>query len=262
MLSIFLNLNPIIQALIATIFTWLLTAIGASIVFFFKDIKKNIMDIMLSISSGIMIAASYFSLLKPAIEMANNLNMVSWFVVTIGFISGGLLIFIGNKIFDSVATSSNSRLKRMLMLVISITLHNIPEGLAVGVSFGSLIYNLDGVSVMSSSLLALGIGIQNLPEGGAVSIPLRREGLSRRKSFIYGQLSGIVEPICGVLGALVVLKVRLLLPFLLSFAAGAMIYVVTIELIPESQTNKNKDLITIFTILGFSIMMVLDVALG
>ena len=158
--------------------------------------------------------------------------------------------------------NKNNSFKRCLMLITSITLHNIPEGLAVGVAFGSIIYGLDGATLSSGLLLALGIGLQNFPEGTAVSVPLRREGLSRKKAFFYGQLSGIVEPISGVLGALLVLKVRLLLPYLLSFAAGAMIYVVVQELIPESQTNKRKELMALFTLIGFSVMMILDIALG
>lgn len=256
----FINLNHITQAFLATIFTWGITALGASFVFLFKCIKKNVMDAMLGIAAGVMIAASYWSLLSPAIEMADNLKMTSWLVVALGFISGGLLLFIGDKIFDHYSNDNSH--KRILMLVSSITLHNIPEGLAVGVAFGSISYNLEGATLLAACLLALGIGIQNFPEGTAVSVPLRREGLSRCKSFFYGQLSGIVEPISGVIGALLVMKIRLLLPFLLSFAAGAMIYVVVCELIPESQSNVKKNLMALFTLFGFSIMMILDVALG
>lgn len=261
-----MNMNPVFQALIATIFTWGVTLLGASIVFFFKKVNKNIMDAMLGFAAGVMIAASFWSLLSPSIEMAKNLNMVAWVIAAIGFLSGGCLLFIGDKLFDVFSKKNNpqknSRFKRCMMLIFSITLHNIPEGLAVGVAFGSLAYGLDGATLASSSLLALGIGLQNFPEGTAVSVPLRREGMSRKKAFFYGQLSGIVEPISGVIGALLVLKIRTLLPFLLAFAAGAMIYVVVEELIPESQTNKKKDLMAFFTLIGFSIMMVLDVALG
>ena len=267
----FSNLNHVVQALIATLFTWSVTALGAALVFFFKKVKKNIMDAMLGLAAGVMIAASFWSLLSPAIEMAENLKMNAWFITFIGFFSGGLLLFVGDKIFDildrkrkkeTYKNDKNTSIKRSLMLVSSITLHNIPEGLAVGVAFGSLAYNLEGATLISACLLALGIGIQNFPEGTAVSVPLRREGLSRKKAFFFGQLSGIVEPISGVLGALLVLKIRLLLPFLLAFAAGAMIYVVVEELIPESQSNKKKDLMALFTLVGFSIMMILDVALG
>lgn len=267
MINYLSNLDHTIQALIATLFTWGVTAIGASIVFFFKKVNKNVMDAMLGFSAGVMIAASFWSLLSPSIEMAENLNMTAWLVAFLGFFSGGLLLFIGDKIFlifdkKMKKVKKKSSFKRSLMLIISITLHNIPEGLAVGVAFGSLKYGLDGVTLGSCSLLALGIGLQNFPEGTAVSVPLRREGMSRKKSFFVGQLSGIVEPISGVIGALLVLKVRLLLPFLLAFAAGAMIYVVIEELIPESQTNKRKDLMALFSLIGFSIMMILDVALG
>lgn len=255
------NLNPIIQALLATLFTWAVTALGASLVFMFKKIHKNILDSMLGIAAGVMIAASFWSLLSPSIEMANVLKINIILSVAGGFLSGGLLLFIGDKFMNKIQNKS-SNLKRTLMLIVSITLHNIPEGLAVGVAFGSTLYGLDGATLMSAWTLAIGIGIQNFPEGTAVSVPLRREGFSRNKSFIYGMLSGIVEPISGVLGALLVLKVRIILPFLLAFAAGAMIYVVIQELIPESQTNENKEVISMCTLIGFTIMMLLDVLLG
>lgn len=265
------DLSPILLALLATIFTYSVTLLGAALVFFFKNVKKNIMDAMLAIAAGVMIAASFFSLLNPATEMAINLKMIPWLITFIGFIAGGLLLFIGDKLFNHFDKKINKNkkkekernsFKRCLMLIFSITLHNIPEGLAVGVAFGSTAYSLEGATLTSAMLIALGIGIQNFPEGTAVSVPLRREGMSRKKAFFYGQLSGLVEPISGVLGALLVLKIRILLPFLLSFAAGAMIYVVTEELIPESQTNKKKDLMSLFTIIGFTIMMILDIALG
>lgn len=255
------NLNPIIQALLATLFTWAVTALGAALVFMFKKIHKNILDSMLGIAAGVMIAASFWSLLSPSIEMANVLKINIVLSVAGGFLSGGLLLFIGDKVMNKMQNKS-SNLKRTLMLIVSITLHNIPEGLAVGVAFGSTLYGLDGATLMSAWTLAIGIGIQNFPEGTAVSVPLRREGFSRNKSFIYGMLSGIVEPISGVLGALLVLKVRIILPFLLAFAAGAMIYVVIQELIPESQTNENKEVISMCTLIGFTIMMLLDVLLG
>lgn len=255
------NLNPIIQALLATLFTWAVTALGAALVFMFKKIHKNILDSMLGIAAGVMIAASFWSLLSPSIEMANVLKINIILSVAGGFLSGGLLLFIGDKFMNKMQNKS-SNLKRTLMLIVSITLHNIPEGLAVGVAFGSTLYGLDGATLMSAWTLAIGIGIQNFPEGTAVSVPLRREGFSRNKSFIYGMLSGIVEPISGVLGALLVLKVRIILPFLLAFAAGAMIYVVIQELIPESQTNENKEVISMCTLIGFTIMMLLDVLLG
>ena len=257
------KLNPVIQALIATIFTWSVTALGSALVFIFKKLNKNVLDLMLGISAGVMIAASFWSLLSPAISMANNLAINTMLVVTTGFLSGGLLLFIGDKIMNQIQKKTNlGTNKRVLMLITSITLHNIPEGMAIGVAFGSTLYGLDGATLISAWTLALGIGIQNFPEGTAVSVPLRREGFSRQKSFFFGQLSGIVEPIAGVIGAILVLKIRLILPFLLAFAAGAMIYVVVEELIPESQTNENKDLMAIFTLIGFAIMMLLDVLLS
>lgn len=262
MINWFLNLSYVYQALVATIFTWSLTALGSSLVFFFKQTNKNIMDAMLGFAAGVMVAASFWSLLNPAIEMANNLKMISWVVVSLGFLSGGILLFIGDKIFDSYSRNINNKFKRSLMLITSITLHNIPEGIAVGVAFGSLMYGLDGTTITSACMLALGIGLQNFPEGSAVSLPLRREGYSRRKAFFYGQLSAVVEPISGVIGALLVLKMRFLLPFILSFAAGAMIYVVVAELIPESQSNIKKSLMALFTLFGFIVMMILDVSLG
>lgn len=263
--------SPILLALLATIFTYSITLLGASIVFLFKKVNKNIMDAMLGVAAGIMIAASFFSLLEPSLKMAANLKLIPWLVAFIGFMSGGALLFAGDRIFTKIdkklikskeTNLQRKSLKRSIMLILSITLHNIPEGLAVGVAFGGIAYGIEGATLSSAIMIALGIGIQNFPEGTAVSVPLRREGLSRKKAFFYGQLSGIVEPISGVLGALLVLKIRILLPFLLSFAAGAMIYVVIEELIPESQTNERKEVMALFTLIGFSIMMILDVTLG
>lgn len=264
MINFFMNMNHVLQAFIATLFTWGVTAVGASVVFFFRKINKNIMDAMLGFAAGVMIAASFFSLLSPAIVMAEELKMNPWIITAAGFLAGGLLLFLGDKFYSHLVKKNkdSTSKKRCWMLIFSITLHNIPEGMAVGVAFGSLAYGLEGATLAAAVLLALGIGLQNFPEGTAVSVPLRREGLSRNKAFLYGQLSGIVEPIAGVLGALLVLKIRLILPFLLAFAAGAMIYVVVEELIPESQTNKKKDLMALFTLIGFSIMMILDIALG
>lgn len=263
MINFFIGLNPILQAFIATIFTYLVTLLGAALVFFFKSVNKNIMDGMLGFAAGIMIAAAFFSLLSPAVIMAEKLNLIVWLVVSFGFILGGMLLFIGDKLFEKKLDDSNSSsFKRVVMLILSITIHNIPEGLAVGVAFGSIAYGLDGATLGSACVLALGIGLQNFPEGTAVSVPLRREGLSRSKSFFWGQLSGFVEPISGVIGALLVLKIRLILPFLLSFAAGAMIYVVIQELIPASQSNERKDLMALFSLLGFVVMMILDIALS
>ena len=263
MIEYFIGLPHYVQAVIATIFTWGVTALGAALVFLFKKFNKNLMDGALGFAAGVMIAASFLSLLSPAIEMSENLNLIPWLVTAIGFLGGGLFLFIGDEIFSKIELKNkNKGFKRVIMLIVSITLHNIPEGMAIGVAFGSLAYNLDGATLASACLLALGIGIQNFPEGTAVSVPLLREGYSKKKAFFFGQLSGIVEPISALIGALLVLKMRFLLPYLLAFAAGAMIYVVVEELIPESQTNKKKSVMALFTLVGFSIMMILDIALG
>lgn len=264
MISWYMNLNYPIQALIASLFTWGITSLGAAVVFLFKKVNKNTMDAMLGLSAGVMLAATFWSLLSPALEMAENLKLISWLIVSLGVLSGGLLLFCGDKIFDRITkkkTNSHS-IKRSLMLIFSITLHNIPEGMAIGVAFGSVFYNLEGATLAAAVMLAIGIGIQNFPEGSAVSLPLRREGMSPQKAFFFGMLSGIVEPISAVIGAILVIKVQVLLPILLSFAGGAMIYVVVQELIPESQTNKKKDLMALFTIFGFLLMMIFDVSLG
>lgn len=249
---------------IATLFTFTITTLGSALVFFFKKVNKNFLDAMLGFSAGIMIAASFFSLLNPAISMAKNLNMTTWIVLLIGFTLGGILLYLTSLIFDRKLSKKNKKLnlKRCIMLFLSITIHNIPEGMAIGVAFASTIYNIEGATIEAAIILALGIGIQNFPEGSAVSLPLRREGMSRIKSFVFGSLSGLVEIFAGLIGAILVMMIRNILPYLLSFAAGAMIYVVVEELIPESQTNKNKDIMTMFTLIGFSIMMILDVALG
>lgn len=252
-------MNYELQAVLATVFTWGITAIGASLVFLCKKVNKTFMDASMGFAAGVMTAASFFSLLSPAISMANNLNMISWLISSMGLLLGGLFLFFCDKLYKLFSKKGTNR---SFMLVSSITLHNIPEGLAIGVAFGSIAYGIEGATIMAAYLLALGIGLQNLPEGTAVSFPLRREGFSRWKAFFYGQLSGIVEPIAAFFGALLVIKIRLILPFLLSFAAGAMIYVSVLELIPESQKNKKKDLMALFTLIGFAIMMMLDVALS
>lgn len=266
----FQSQGHVFMAFLATIFTWGITALGASIVFFFKKVNKTVMDGMLGFAAGVMLAASFWSLLSPAITMAESLGITSWLITCSGFISGGLLLFIGDNIFKyynfkhpkKKNESKEESLRRSMMLIFSITLHNIPEGLAVGVAFGALTYDITGATLTAAIALAIGIALQNFPEGSAVSLPLRREGYTRKKAFFYGQLSGIVEPISAVAGALLVTKIQYALPFLLSFAAGAMIYVVIQELIPESQTNKQKDMMALFTLIGFSLMMIMDVALG
>lgn len=254
----FFHNNYTIYALIATIFTWLLTMLGSSMVFFIKKINKNFMDASLGIASGIMMSASFWSLLNPAIETAKSLKQIAFLVVTVGFVFGGLFIFVTDKIFEKKLKTKN---KRLSLLILSITMHNIPEGLAVGIAFGSIKYGINGTTLTNAIMLALAIGLQNFPEGSAVSLPLRREGYSRFKSFLYGSLSAIVEPISGLIGALLIIKIYSLMPLFLSFAAGAMIYVIIQELIPESQTNKNKSLMALFSLIGFSIMMILDTAL-
>ena len=271
MLDGFFRLPYPAQALGATLVTWALTALGACVVFLMRRPNRNVMDAMLGLAGGVMVAASFWSLLSPAIEMAGTLGMLPWLTVLVGFMGGGILLFWGDRLFTRLTErramlrqnpAPKNGLKRCAMLVFSITLHNIPEGMAIGVAFGSLAYALEGSTPAGAWMLAIGIGLQNLPEGMAVSLPLRREGYTPKQAFFYGQLSGVVEPIAAVLGALLVLKVRTCLPFLLAFAAGAMIYVVVEELIPESQTNENKDWMALFTLVGFSVMMVLDVALG
>lgn len=271
LVSWFLDLEPIYQALLATLFTWGVTALGASLVFFFKKINKNVLNGMLGFAAGVMIAASFWSLLAPAIEMAEqHANVPAWVPAVVGFLGGGAFLFIidkllphlhlGDPITDAEGIKTNWR--RSILLVLAITLHNIPEGLAIGVAFGAAAAGYPTATVIGAIALAIGIGLQNFPEGAAVSVPLRREGLSRRKSFLYGQASGIVEPIAGVLGAVLVIYMQAILPYALAFAAGAMIYVVVEELIPEAQNNKTTDIGTIGAMLGFAVMMLLDVALG
>ncbi len=270
MVDWFVGQNTVLQALIATLFTWFVTALGAGLVFFFKTINRKVLDGMLGFAAGVMIAASFWSLLAPAIEMAEESSLPAWIPATTGFLMGGLFLYIADKIIPHLhlgfpmeeAEGLKTSWHRSILLVLAITLHNIPEGLAVGVAFGALASNLPSATMAGAVALAIGIGIQNFPEGAAVSVPLRREGFSRLKSFWYGQASGIVEPIAGVLGAVSVILIKPILPYALSFAAGAMIYVVVEELIPESQLEKNTDIATIGAMLGFAVMMTLDVALG
>ncbi len=266
----FRELSPLSQALIATLFTYLLTAIGASGVFFVKEIKQKLLDGLLGFAAGVMIAASYWSLLEPAIEMAEKLGYSRWLPPLTGFIAGAIFLRLLDKVlphlhlgFPAEETEGiKTRWRRTTLFVLAVTLHNIPEGLAVGVAFGALKEGLGSATLSGAIALAIGIGIQNLPEGLAISMPLRREGFSRLKGFFYGQLSGIVEPVAGLIGVLAVSWSQAILPYALSFAAGAMIFVVVEELIPESQRNGNTDIATMGAITGFAIMMVLDVGLG
>lgn len=266
----FLAQSHLLQAFLATMFTWAVTALGAAIVFFFKGINKKVLDAMLGFAAGVMIAASYWSLLAPAIEMAEASGGTPWVPAVVGFLLGGVFLFAADKLIPHVhpgfskgdSEGPKTSWQRSVLLVLAITIHNIPEGLAVGVAFGAVAVGVPSATIGGAIALAIGIGIQNFPEGAAVSIPLRREGFTRRKAFAYGQASGIVEPIAGVLGALAVITMQPILPYALAFAAGAMIYVVIEELVPESQASKHSDVATIGTMLGFTVMMLLDVALG
>lgn len=265
-----LNIDPVLLALGATLFTWAMTALGAAMVFFFKSIDKRVLNSMLGFAAGVMIAASFWSLLKPAIEMTEAQGGIKWMPPVIGFLAGGAFLLLIDKIMPhlhmGLKTEQSEGIKtkwqRSILLVLAITMHNIPEGLAVGVTFGALASNPSVGALAGAIVLAVGIGIQNFPEGAAVSIPLRREGMSRMRAFQFGQLSGVVEPIAGVIGAFLVLSVTPILPYALSFAAGAMIFVVVEELIPEAQTGNETDLSTIGAMIGFAVMMLLDVALG
>ena len=274
MIDFMKQFSPVEQALIGTLFTYGVTALGASLVFFFKSINKTVLNGMLGFAAGVMIAASFWSLLAPGIEMAEELGQVAWMTAAIGFLLGGGFLYAVDKLLPhlhmgldrSQAEGIKTSWQRSILLVLAITLHNIPEGLAVGVAFGAAATgNMAAASVAGAIALAIGIGLQNFPEGAAVSIPLRREGMSRRKAFLMGQASGIVEPIAGVIGAYAVISMRPILPYALAFAAGAMIYVVIEELIPEAQREEGgakTDVATIGAMIGFSVMMILDVALG
>lgn len=262
----FESLNPVMQALIATIFTWGVTALGSLVVCFFKNINKKVLNTILGFSAGVMIAASFWSLLAPAIDLSYELGYIAWVLPTIGFIVGGLFVLLSDRFLDKVLKNrkglkSKDSIKRSILLISAITVHNIPEGMAVGVAFGGIASNVPGMTLIGAIMLALGIGIQNFPEGAAVSLPLRNEGFSRYKSFMLGQASALVEPISAIIGVVLVLAVRSILPFLLAFAAGAMIAVAARELLPES-VKENKNLATLGLICGFTIMMILDVALG
>ena len=267
----FKSIDPVLAALIATTFTWLVTAAGASLVFFFKTMHRGVLDGMLGFTGGVMVAASFWSLLMPSIEMSEKYfpNM-AWMPAAVGFLLGALFLFFLDKwlphlhinFSENESEGVKTQLHRTTLLVLAITLHNIPEGLAVGVLFGAAAHGMEGATIAGAVALAIGIGIQNFPEGFAVAMPLRRTGASRFKSFWYGQLSAIVEPIAGVIGAVAVVYMEPLLPFALAFAAGAMIFVVVEEVIPETQRDKYTDVAVLGFIGGFVVMMILDVALG
>ena len=264
----FESINPVLGALYASLFTWGLTAFGASLVFFFNGMNRALLDGMLGFTGGVMVAASFWSLLAPGIEMSPGEGFIKVIPAAIGFGLGAMFIFGLDKVLPHIhinfkeSEGIKTPWHRTTLLVMAITLHNIPEGLAVGVLFGGVAAGIPEASISGAVALAIGIGIQNFPEGIAVSMPMRRQGVSRFKSFWYGQLSAIVEPIAAVIGAVAVSFFTPLLPYALSFAAGAMIFVVVEEVIPETQQDKYTDIATLGFIGGFIVMMVLDVALG
>ncbi len=262
----FITQSPVTQAALAGLFTWGVTALGASAVIFFKEINRLVLNGMLGFAAGVMIAASFWSLLAPAIEMSNG----GWVPPAVGFLLGAISLYLLDKIIPHLHLGSPMKDRegiktswhRSVLLVSAITLHNIPEGLAVGVAFGAAYMGLESASLAGAIALTIGIGIQNFPEGAAISVPLRREGFSRTKAFMYGQFSGMVEPFAAVAGAALVMVATPILPYALSFAAGAMMFVVVEELIPESQRGGYADFATIGAMAGFTVMMVLDVGLG
>ena len=264
-----MTLNSTLLTILLTTITWGLTALGASVIFLFKQVNHKIMSIMFGFGAGVMIAASFFSLIMPGIELANELNQCVWVIIGLGFFFGSIFIlfidlFMPHLHIDKTNPEGvKSNLSRKLLLILAITLHNIPEGMAIGVAIGAATQGIDGTSLMSAIILAIGIGLQNIPEGMAVSLPLVSDGMNKKKAFFYGQASGFVEPISALIGLFLVYIVRNILPFILSFASGAMIYVVVEELIPSGKaSNSESKLGTIGAILGFTIMMILDLALS
>lgn len=250
MIDFFCSLNPLIQTIIASLGTFFINSLGAATIFLFKNINKRKMDILLSISAGVMLASTFFSLINPALDYGKH----SLLMCVLGILFGGLLLFVGDKIYNTKDKTN--------MLVLSMTLHNFPEGMAIGIAFGAAINGIPGATIMGALTLAIGIGIQNFPEGSALSFPLYKKGNSKFKSFLISTSTAAVEPIGAIIGLYLALKLQMLLPFFLAFAAGAMLYVIVIELIPESMASKNNNKMAIYLILGFIIMMTLDVALG
>jgi ZIP family zinc transporter len=267
-MSFLLSLPPVAQARCAGLFTWAMTALGAAFVFTAREIPRRVLDFMLGFAAGVMLAASYWSLLAPALEMSEYMGTWSFVPAVTGFLLGGVFLRLVDRFLPHLHVMQNqkegmsSSWRRSTLLVAAITLHNIPEGLAVGVAFGAVAAGLPSADLAGALALAMGIGIQNLPEGTAVSVPLRREGLSRTKAFMYGQFSGMVEPVAAVIGAVAVTVAQPLLPYALAFAAGAMVFVVVEEVVPDSQASGHGDLATAGVMLGFAVMMTLDVALG
>ncbi len=264
----FLGVQNIEFVLQATLFTWGVTALGAAIVFFFKSVNAKFMSFIFGFGAGVMIAASFFSLILPGINLSKELGQIDFIVASLGFLCGGIFILLIDLLIEKLEAKKEKNhyehksMKNKLLLIIAITLHNIPEGMAIGVAFGAASLNLGGSSLQEAWLLAIGIGLQNFPEGIAVSLPLRTEGMSRKKSFFYGQLSGLVEPLSALIGASLILLIRGILPFILCVAAGAMIYVVAEELIPSAKLNQKEKMGTLGVIFGFVVMMILDIALG
>jgi ZIP family zinc transporter len=258
------------QALLATLLTWAVTAAGAALVFFVRRVDDRLMAAMAGFAAGVMIAASFWSLLQPAIALAAEGSLPDWVAPAVGFLVGAAVLAVADKTIPHLhpglgiesSEGPATKLPRHALLVGAITIHNVPEGLAVGVAFGAVAAGFAEATLAGAVALTIGIALQNFPEGVAVAMPLRAEGMSRTRSFWYGQLSGMVEPAAGVLGAAAVLAVGAVLPFALAFAAGAMMFVVVEELIPTSQGTRHTDLATVSTIVGFTVMMVLDVALG
>jgi zinc transporter, ZIP family len=269
MMDFFVELSPVLQALLATLFTWGMTACGAALVFGTKNVPRKLLDAMLGFAAGVMIAASFWSLLAPAIELSDGGSLPSWLPPLVGFLLGGVFLrgldltlpHLHPGMRMSEAEGVDTKWRRSVLLVSAITLHNIPEGLAIGVAFGAVASSLEGASLGAAVALSIGIGLQNFPEGTAVSMPLRRDGMSRRRSFFYGQLSGAVEPLAAVVGAVAVIVAQPILPYALAFAAGAMIFVVAEELIPEAKRG-SPDIAALSLMVGFAIMMTLDVSLG
>ena len=266
----FSGLSPIAQAFVAGLFTWGVTALGASVVFFSSTVNRRLLDLSLGFAAGVMIAASFWSLLAPSISLAREMGMIPWLPAVVGFLFGGALIRVADRLLPHLhlfkplreAEGPRTSLNRSALLVMAITLHNIPEGLAIGVSFGAAAMGMSGATMGAAIALAIGIGLQNAPEGTAISLPLRGDGMSRGRAWWYGQLSAAVEPLAAVIGAAGVLLMRPILPYALAFAAGAMIFVVIEEVIPESQSGGNADGATLASMVGFVVMMTLDVALG
>ncbi|MEA5040043.1 MAG: ZIP family metal transporter [Clostridiaceae bacterium] len=258
----FASLNPVCQGFLATLFTYAVTALGALPVFFFRTVNQKILDMMMGFAAGVMIAASFWSLLSPAIKLAGEMGKNAWLTAAVGFMLGGAFVICSDPFLSRLEhVRQNGRLKRSILIMTAITLDNIPEGMAVGIAFGSAAQNIGGATLPGAMMLALGIGLQNFPEGVCVAMPLRRDGASRLRSFMVGQASGLVEPIAGVLGALLTVRMRSILPLALTFSAGAMIAVVCSELIPESFRD-SKLLASVGVLLGFTVMMVLALALG